>query len=74
MANNVSEWDETCCREVGSSTVDQPICLMADIKLAQFALLKSSFSNTLLAGLNFGESKGETLVCLSLQLTYDDQK
>ena len=26
--------------EVGSSTVDQSICLMADIKLAQFALLK----------------------------------
>ena len=62
--------------EVGSSTVDQSICLMAYIKLAQFALLKSSFSlsNTLLAGFNFGESKGETLVCLSLQLTYDDQK
>ena len=60
--------------EVGSSTVDQSICLMADIKLAQFALLKSSLSNTLLAGFNFGESKGETLVCLSLQLTYDDQK
>ena len=31
---------------------------MADIKLAQFALLKSSFSNTLLAAFNFGESKG----------------
>ena len=60
--------------EVGSSTVDQSICLMADIKLAQFALLKSSFSNTLLAGFNFGETRGETLVCLSLQLIYDDQK
>ena len=43
--------------EVGSSTVDHSICLMADIKLAQFALLKSSFSSTLLAGFNFGESK-----------------
>ena len=60
--------------EFGSSTVDQSICLMADIKLFQFALLKSSLSNTLLAGFNFWESKGETLVCLSLQLTYDDQK
>ena len=44
--------------EVGSSTVDQSICLMADIKLAQFALLKSSLSNTLIAGFNFGENKG----------------
>ena len=60
--------------EVGSSTVDQSICLMADIKLAQFALLKSSLSNTLIAGFNFGENQGERLVCLSLQLTYDDQK
>ena len=48
---------------------------MADIKLVQFALLKPSLSNTLIAGFNFGENKGgETLVCLSLQLTYDDQK
>ena len=44
--------------EVGSSTVDQFICLMADIKLAQFALLKSSLSNTLIARFNFGENKG----------------
>ena len=43
--------------EVGSSTVDQSICLMADIKMAQFALLKSSLSN-ILAGFNFGECKG----------------
>ena len=28
--------------EVASSTVDQSICLMDDIKLAEFALLKSS--------------------------------
>ena len=60
--------------EVGSSTVDQSICLMANIKLAQFVLLKSSLSNTLLTVFNCGESKGETLVCLSLQLTYNDQK
>ena len=60
--------------EVGSSTVDQSICLIAYIKLAQFALLKSSLSNTLIAGFNFGETRGETLVCLSLQLIYDDQK
>ena len=39
--------------EVGSSTVDQSICLMADIKLAQ-----SSLSYTLIAGFNFGENKG----------------
>ena len=44
--------------EVGSSTIDQSICLMADIKLAQFALLKSSLSNTLIAGFSFGENKG----------------
>ena len=44
--------------EVGSSTVDPSICLMADIKLGQFALLKSSLSNTLLTVFNFGESKG----------------
>ena len=44
--------------EVGSSTVDQSIYLMADIKLAQFALLKSSLSNTLIAGFNLGENKG----------------
>ena len=60
--------------EVGSSTADQSICLMGDIKLAQFASLKSSLSNTLIAGFNFGENKGDTLVCLSLQLTYNDQK
>ena len=60
--------------EVESSTFDQSICLMADIKLAQFALLKSSLSNTLIAGFNFGENKEETLVCLSVQLTYNDQK
>ena len=28
------------------------------VKLAQFALLKSSLSNTLIAGFNFGEHKG----------------
>ena len=44
--------------EVGSSTVDQSICLMADIKLVQFALLKSSLSNTLIAGFKFGENNG----------------
>ena len=44
--------------KVGSGTVDQSICLMADIKLAQFALLMSSLSNTLVAGFNFGENKG----------------
>ena len=44
--------------EVGSSTVDQSICLMADIKLAKFALLKSGLSNTLIAGFNFGDNKG----------------
>ena len=60
--------------EVGLSTGDQSICRMAEIKLVQFALLKSSLSNTLISGFNFGEHKGETLVCLSLQLTYDDQK
>ena len=60
--------------EVGLSTVDQSICLMADIKLAQFALLKSGLSNTLIAEFKFGENKGVTLVCLSLQLTYNDQK
>ena len=50
--------------EVGPSTVDQYICLMANIKLAQFALLllKSSLSNTLIAGFNFGENKGEDIL------------
>ena len=51
--------------EVGSSTVDQSICLMADIKLAQLALLKSSLSNTSIAGFKFGENKGgHWYVCL----------
>ena len=44
--------------EVGSSTVDQSICLMTDIKLAQFALLRSNLSNTLIAGFKFGDNKG----------------
>ena len=44
--------------EVGWSTVDQSICLMAEIKLAQFALLKSGLSNTLIAGFKFGDYKG----------------
>ena len=43
--------------EVGSSTVDQSICLMADIKLAQFTLLKSGLSNTLIVGVKFGEKQ-----------------
>ena len=60
--------------EFGSSTVDQSICLMADIKLAQFALMKSSLSITVIAGFKLGENKGETLVCLSRQLTNNDQK
>ena len=34
--------------EVGPITVHQSISMMADIKLAQFALLKSSLSNTVL--------------------------
>ena len=36
--------------ELGSSTVD--------IKLAQFALLKSSLSNTVIAGFKFEKNKG----------------
>ena len=51
--------------EVGSSTVDQSICLMVDIKLGQFALLKSNLSNRLIAGFNFGETMGRHwYVCL----------
>ena len=53
--------------EVGSSTVDQSICLMADIKLAQFGFLKSSLSNTLIAGFNFWGNKGGYIGMLSLQ-------
>ena len=59
LANNASEWDETSCRRGWvKHSCDQSICLMADIKLAQFALLKPSLSNTLIAGFNFGENKG----------------
>ena len=44
--------------EFGSSTVDQSICLMADIKFAQFALLNSSLSNTVIAGFKFRKTRG----------------
>ena len=47
--------------EFGSITGDQSICLMADIKLAQFALLNSSLSNTVIAGFKFGGNKGEDI-------------
>ena len=36
LANNVSEGMRQVVEEVGSSTVDQSICLMANIRLAQW--------------------------------------
>ena len=43
--------------ELGSSTFDQFNCLMADIKLAQFALLKPCLSNTVIAEFKLGGNK-----------------